>query len=212
MEKDKHAQSTAAASPSTTPSAESGSQQHESVNAASTSGTGSGVDAGKVNATPDGVVIPTIQEPVSNQMLMLAMDNLRLGISNLRTEMHSEMDNLRLEISNLRTEMHLEIDKLRMEMHSEIGKLRMEMHSEIGKLRTEMHSEIDKLRTEMHSEINKLRLDMKNFVIEAIVASEKSIKSELRSEMRDMEARLGVKIWQATGMIIAAFTLASVLE
>ncbi len=201
MEKDKHAQSTAAASPSTTPSAESGSQQHESVNAAPTSGTGSGVDAGKVNATPDGVVIPTIQEPVSNQMLMLAMDNLRLEISNLRTEMHSEMDNLRLEISNLRTEMHSEIDKLRTEMRSEIDKLRMEMHSEI-----------DKLRMEMHSEIDKLRLDMKNFVIEAIVASEKSIKSELRSEMRDMEARLGVKIWQATGMIIAAFTLASVLE
>ncbi|MGV0005570.1 MAG: hypothetical protein ACNYPG_02935, partial [Candidatus Porifericomitaceae bacterium WSBS_2022_MAG_OTU9] len=86
----------------------------------------------KVNATPDGVVIPTIQEPVSNQMLMLAMDNLRLEI--------------------------------------------------------------------------------KNFVIEAIVASEKSIKSELRSEMRDMEARLGAKMWQFTGLIIAAFTLASVLE
>ncbi len=128
MEKDKHAQSTAAASPSTTPSAESGSQQHESVNAASTSGTGSGVDAGKVNATPDGVVIPTIQEPVSNQMLMLAMDNLRLEI--------------------------------------------------------------------------------KNFVIEAIVASEKGI----RAEMRDMEARLGAKMWQFTGLIIAAFTLASVLK
>jgi predicted nucleic acid-binding Zn-ribbon protein len=63
---------------------------------------------------------------------------LRVTISELRSEIKGDIASLRTEIADLRSELKAEIADLRSELKAEIADLRVEFKAEIGALRSEL--------------------------------------------------------------------------